>query len=262
MTINQELLDEQMGTPPPSTVDIDAVIVRQRRRVRYRHTGLTLSAGAVTVAVALVLTMVPRAGTARPLTAGAPPVKPASTPAASPGGGKAATSPRDREAARLSGVLQQVMASTLPSSTFLPYSRSDEPTPRPLVFVDRGDYFSTNAAIKDSSGRGSIRLSIGRESDSMRLNNGCGDDPPPRDVKVQCKTEPGPGGATVMILSTERGNYKRHLVEILRSDGNSVEVEVSNGAGAPLVAQRPGTPLTTAQLIKIAENPDLATHLH
>jgi hypothetical protein len=254
MTMNPDLLDAQMGTPPPTTVDVDRVIVRQRRRLRLKHVGVASSAGVMALAIALVLTNLPHAGTGKPAGVGAAPthsVRVTPTPASS----------RDQEVARLTQVLRQLLTADLPHAQFLPFPQGYDPSVVPLAFIDQGDYFSANAAIKDAAGRGSISVSVGREQDSFRLDHGCSQDPPPLDVKVQCETHAGPGGATIMVLQTTRGNYKRHVVEIYRKDGNSVMVDVSNGAAAPLKAQRATPPLTTDQVINLAVNPALGTTL-
>jgi hypothetical protein len=62
-----------------------------------------------------------------------------------------------------------------------------------------------------------------------------------------------------MVLTMSRGKFQRHLVEVIRPDGNGVSVEVTNGATDPYVAQRRTTPLTTGQLIALVTDPMLAT---
>src|SRR5512138_2655107 len=73
MITDQELLDGQMGTPPPSTIDVDTVIRRQRRRVRYQRSGLVVSVAAMSVAIAAILTMLPRQSGVPNLVVGAAP---------------------------------------------------------------------------------------------------------------------------------------------------------------------------------------------
>jgi hypothetical protein len=85
MITDQELLDGQMGTPPPSTIDVDTVIRRQRRRVRYQRSGLVVSVVAMSLAVAAILTMLPRQGGVPNRVGGvAPATSPTWTPTAKP----------------------------------------------------------------------------------------------------------------------------------------------------------------------------------
>jgi hypothetical protein len=61
VTSNQELLDEEMGSPP-SAVDVEKVIALQRRRVRYQRVGAAGVLAASAVAFALVLSGLPHTG--------------------------------------------------------------------------------------------------------------------------------------------------------------------------------------------------------
>lgn len=253
--MNQDALDHEIGASPPSTVDIDVIIARQRRRVRYQHIGLAASVGAMVVAIGLVLTMLPRAGGSPHLGAGATPTQSA-TPTNSTGGGS-----RQQEAARLTAVLKQLMASALPEAQFLPDPLF--PGTKPLVFIDQGNSFSAAAEIKDSAGIGSISATVGPDQTSLGLEGGCPNDPPPHDVTAYtCKVQPGADGANIMVLSDTIGklHYQRHLAVILRTDGNSVSVDIANGV-VLYKGQRPSPPLDANQTVTLATNPQLATTL-
>lgn len=68
-------LDQAIGSVPPSTVTIDAVIQRGRRTVHTRQTSIALAAGAVVVV--LFLGLVPfRSGGPHPVAAGGGPSRP------------------------------------------------------------------------------------------------------------------------------------------------------------------------------------------
>jgi hypothetical protein len=246
MTRYQDLLDDAIGIPPPSTVDIDAVMSRQRRRVRYQQAGLVASTAAVTLGAAVALAMLPL-GHRSP---SVPSTQPASPPAPS----------REQEAARLSTALHELMTQVLPDAQFQKYGTGGRPAGEPLQFLDEGDHFGASAAIKDSAGTGAIYVSVGKEPSSFRDTHKCDDGPMPLDVQVTCEVQQGPAGAIVMVMSTTEGAYKRWLVEVIRPDNNSVYVDMGSGTSfeAP---QRPAPPLTKAQTIALAEDPSLATSL-
>ncbi|HKE66923.1 MAG TPA: hypothetical protein VKB59_20055 [Micromonosporaceae bacterium] len=77
MMSNQELLDNEMGSPP-SVVDVEKVIAHQRRRVRYRRVGAAGVLAASAVALALVVSALPNSGAATHARVGAKP-KPTAT---------------------------------------------------------------------------------------------------------------------------------------------------------------------------------------
>jgi hypothetical protein len=76
MTSNQELFDIEMGTPPPTAVDVDRVIARELRRVRYRKIGVGAVVGVTVAAFAFGFTVLSRAGSHAPV------VQPATAPKA------------------------------------------------------------------------------------------------------------------------------------------------------------------------------------
>jgi hypothetical protein len=257
MTGYQDVLDDEVGTPPPSTVDVDAVIARQRRRVRYQRAGAVVSVGAMTAAAALgVAALLPRPGAPAQVGATGRPTGPSASASST---GSAPGSARKQEAARLTGELQQIMTRTLPTARFVPTSVGGSPPTAALEFADKGDHFAAAAAVNDSSGTGGLYVSVGKEDTEFRHDRACSQVPPPADVRIDCAVRPGPDGAIVMVLSATMGSFKRYLVEIIRPDGNSVSVEVSNGAGDPYVAQRPTPPLSQEQTVTLAEEPALAT---
>jgi hypothetical protein len=61
--MNQQMLDELVGTPPRSTVDVDRIIARQRRRARLRRVA---AGGSAAVAVALAISVGVSAAGGRP----------------------------------------------------------------------------------------------------------------------------------------------------------------------------------------------------
>jgi hypothetical protein len=253
MTTNQDLLDGEMGTPPPSTVDVDSIIVRQRRAGRLRQAGLIASVGVMTLAVALVLVALRPGGQSGQV--GGPP---SPTPS---------LSPREQEAARLTETLKQLLAQVLPGAEFLAPVPDDfaeiSPT-EPLVFVDEGDYFLAAAEIRDAEGVGTIRVTVGKEDTQLRREGKCLSDPPPGDMNVDCRTpDPLADGSKLMTSnnSSKFTGYKVYMAEILRPDDNSVAIVISNNSGPNRDVDRPTPPLTFDQTVVLAQSPELATTL-
>jgi len=253
MIANQDLLDGEMGTPPPSTVDIDRVIVRQRRRVVLRQAGLFGSVGAMTLAIGLVLIVLRGAG-GDPNQIGNP-GPPATTP----------PTPRAAEASRLTAELTRLLTAALPGAEFLPPEPGSgepvEPT-EALVFVDEETYFLAAARIRDAKGTGTITVTVGKEDTQFRSERACSTDPAPQDMRVNCEVRPGVDGAKTEVVdnSSKYSDYAFHRAQIIRADGNGVSVTISNATQNQEVI-RPGVQLTVEQTVTLAEAPELATTL-
>jgi hypothetical protein len=253
MTINQDLLDVEMGTPPPSTVDVDAVIARQRRWSRLRQAGLIGGVSVMTLAVALVLTTLRGSGDPNlaPPGAGSPPT--------------ATLSPREQEAARLSEVLRELLTAALPDAEFLdptPDPFAEKPPEQALVFVDQGTHFLAGARIRDAEGIGTISVAVGREDTQFRSERACSTDPAPQDMNVNCEVVPGPEGPTETISNSSKyDGYKFHAAELIRADDNAVHVIIMNRSSDQPDVFRPTPHLTLEQTIALARAPELATTL-
>jgi hypothetical protein len=250
MTINQDLLDGEMGTPPPSTVNLDAVIARQRRWTRFRQAGLIGSVSLMTLAVVLVLTTFRGSGDPNLVPPGADP-----TPT---------LSPREQEAARLGEALRQLLTQALPGAEFLdpdPDSFAEEPPTKALVFIDQGPYFLAGAQIRDADGISSITVAVGKEDTQFRSERACSSDPAPLDMKVNCEVVRGADGAITEKISNSSkfDGYKFHAAEIIRADDNAVHVVITNRSGNE--TYRPTPHLTFDQTVALAQAPELATTL-
>ncbi|HZM78890.1 MAG TPA: hypothetical protein VFC19_24440 [Candidatus Limnocylindrales bacterium] len=250
MTTHRDLLDLEIGTPPPSTIDIDSLISRQRRRVRLRQVGFAGVAVAIVLAVGAAFLFLPRG--VRMEWDTAVPSEPPS---------------RSAEATRLTAALQQLVSQAIPGATLAkaPPPISNAQPGDPLVFVDRGSHFEAAAVVTDAAGTGTIRVNVGKEDTQFRSERACMSDPAPLDVKYQCEVIPVPDGAILLRSSSEIGeeNFHRFYVEIIRVDGNTVSVDVSNGVigDGPYRGQRPQPLLTMDQAIALAQEPSLATTL-
>lgn len=252
-----DLLDAQMGTPPPAGIDLDAIVQRERRRLRVRQAGVGVSFAAVAGAAALLATTLVGGSSHRPDAAGPPPGTTVS------GGSSSAVTAnaREDEASRLSTVLQGLLHDAMPGAQFSrnPMSTAlDEPNAGPLLFADAGTYFVAMAEVTDSAGVSNVIVRVGETNDALVQNSGCIPDPPPGDIELTChKTSLGADGFQVN-MTTKRGAFLRDLAEVVRPGDNVVDVEIANSVHY-YKAERPTLNLTMAQLTALAKNPQLAT---
>jgi hypothetical protein len=77
---------------------------------------------------------------------------------------------------------------------------------------------------------------------------------------------PAPAGASIQQSSSRIGDehFARFYLEIIRTDGNAVSVDVSNGvieSDKPYRSQRPQPLLSMDQAIAFVQEPSLATTL-
>jgi hypothetical protein len=109
-----DLLDDLVGTPPPSTVDVDRIIARERRARRWRWAA---SGGSAAAAVVLAIVAGQLAGGSRPVAPPAP-----ALPAAAP----APLTP-----ARLGAILEAATAKYAPDAKwiYMPDVPGEKPTP-------------------------------------------------------------------------------------------------------------------------------------
>lgn len=237
----RERLDEEIGTLPPSTVDVDAIVRRQRRFIRAQRAGVVAAAGFVAAALVTGIGILQQAGGVRgPDVA----VKPS-----------ASGNPRQAEAQRLTAELRPILDELLPGAGYLPLTVPDEPTGDPLVFADRGAYFFAAAQVRDAKGTGAFQIYSGDVS-GVYGDAACPDQTP-LDVQISCDSITAPDGATVIRLTMTREKYQRFFIYVHRGGGKDVAVEITNGI-RNYVAQRSTPPLTRDQTVSVAADPSLS----
>lgn len=258
MSTQRDLLDREIGTPPPSTIDIDSLIASQRRRGRLHTAALGGVVMVLVLAIGAVLVFLQGPGRMEwDRNVGASP-----SPTARPGS-------RPEEAARLTGALQHLMFPLMAANASLaraPENVFGQQPGEPLVFVDYGTHFAAAAVITDGAGTGTITVTVGKEETQFRADGQCMTDPAPLDVRYDCEVLPSMGGANILKASSRIGedNYQRFYVEIIRADGNAVSVDVTNGVlrdNEPYRAQRPEPLLTMNQALALVQEPSLVTTL-
>src|SRR5262245_62046917 len=101
-----------MGSPPPTTVDIDQVMARWRRRRRYGEAGLALLAVTMTLGVSFGLVHRPSTGSGLPV--GSPDPAATSPPATTPRN----PSRHEQDEADLAAIVLDQLRTNLPNATF------------------------------------------------------------------------------------------------------------------------------------------------
>jgi len=256
------ILDEHIGTSPPSTVDVDRIIRRERRGRLMRRIGV---GGAAAVMTALAIT----AGVA--LTGG-----PYWAPASKPGNVASAASPQasvspspagshipagDAQAilatrARLQTALEQALIDVAPDAgwIYMPDVPGETPLPdgHPKVWVENGARvgFAARAGLSRHGAKAGFYLwlrpagcfsSDGRSICSLELKCRDGDKP------ADCTSWTTPGGLPVVETtetSAAKGGkqYRFYNVQVLLPNDYRLTLLAVNyfgGDGSPVSSQTP-----------------------
>jgi hypothetical protein len=262
----RSVFDREIGTPPPSTVDVDRVIRRRRRSGRLRTVLAGTAAGLTAVAVVGVT------GTALPdRDRGAArfggPTEP--VPSASATG--------DPVAARLEAALRGFLTATLPGAEFHGNRPPSAARFGPLVFEHRHrearaevpgvsggesgeDYYFATADIVTGAGTGNIAVGVGRrEPDKLGIEAICPDEGALDAKTYSCTPSTGVAGERITIAKTTGTRAVQYRVEVVRTNGVAVFVQVTNnsrkGAQAELELDRADAadpPLTAGEARKLA----------
>lgn len=272
--------DREIGTPPPSTIDVDRVI-RRRRRLRRLRTALTGTAAGVT-AVAIVGVTVTSlnggdpgggemfGGPADSGPSASQPASPSVSPSVSPSG---SPSP-DPVAVRLEGVLRGFLDAKLPGAGYRPNRPASSPHVAPLQFehrsreaendgvttMDAEDYYFATADIVEPAGTGNIGVSVGlKKPGGLDVSATCPADRPLDAKAYTCTPSTGAAGETVMVEQTTGTRAIHYRVVVVRPSGVAVSLWVTNnsrvGAQGEVELDRrdaPEPPLTVGEARELA----------
>jgi hypothetical protein len=161
--MNQEFLDERIGTPPPAGIDVDQIIARQRRRGVVRWSG---SIGAVAAAAAALVVAMNLMGAAGPRQAAPAAPSPSPTPSATPTGVRIAVDTPDaieHTKAWLRTALEQAVAAHAPQVSWIYMPDVPGETPladgHPSMWVTKDPVaFSGRSGITDATTKGGFYL--------------------------------------------------------------------------------------------------------
>jgi hypothetical protein len=262
MTGYRTILDREIGTLPPSTVDVERTIVRRRRRVRRQRVAVAASAVGLAVLAAAVVAQAPE-----PRGGGFGARQGSATPSARQEDGT-------QVAARLTTALSEAVDGLIPGATYVQNRTRESENVAALVFNHRfrppeptrggEDYYYATADVEHAGGTGSVSVMVGRlAGDLFGVQREC--DVGPLDAKTyQCVPGSGPGGETVLQIELTGDKAVGYQVNVTRRDGVGVSVRVTNYAQARAEAEfdygrqdSPLPPFTKSQILAIALDPAL-----
>jgi hypothetical protein len=263
------VLDEEIGEPPRSTVDVESVVAGQRRRLALRRAGGAVTAGALAVAVTFAgSALLVRPGGGIPASAPAPacgPVAAGPTPGPSPWIQPGATPTGDPAPAdpalpigaedRLTTALSAAVAIEIGAARLAPEPVDGAAHP-PLSFFggpcdrhDSGSYLAT-ASIRSAAGTPLGRLLVYVQTST---DTGC----TPTGSGAGCTVSRGPHGETIRA-KTDTGDLQGEvkteaMVVVSKPDGTVLQLIADGPAGTG----RPA-PLDVPALTRIGLVPGLS----
>lgn len=260
--MNQQIFDELIGAPPPSTVDVDAIVVRQRRRRRVRRFAASGSAAAG-VALAVVLGVTLGGG---PHRQSGPPPAATTNPSPSAGTTGFALEPgtpagRERTKDRLGAALEAALTEHAPRAEwiYMPDVPGEERTPdgHPTMWVTEAPvFFEGRSGISADGEKGGFYLSVRPSECEPGLS--CSAALTCDDLSSGCSQARTPGGLDVVrwVEESPGGDqpYVSYGVQVMLRGGTYTltlrAVNVFGGDASPIRAPAPA--LTRTQLEKMA----------
>jgi hypothetical protein len=284
---HQSLFEDVIGVPPPSTLDIDGIIVAQRRAQRWRRVGAGAGTG---LAVAVVAGAAAVTLSTTPATVGSAPGTP--TPTARYGW----TPPADQAAfdaaltARLSPVARAAVLAVRPGLTLadndvVPDTDALEfgATRRPGAPPTEVPTYYASVDVVDAAGKGLLDILVGLDADPDGLLDpesggitgpdlGTIDECGPPTEETECTASTGPGGEIVIARTSGMQPLPAaaagvpatvtHAVAVTKPDGTQVMLWATNfdrydpdGLADPYDRAEP--PFSIAELTEIALAPAL-----
>jgi hypothetical protein len=256
-----DLLREAAADPPPTNIDVDALLAGHRggaaRRRWLAGGGAALLAVAATVGVVMLVRAPGGTGQPAPLSPSPTPTPCAPyvtlPPAPTTPAGSAAPDPAGPgepvavAVPRLSAVLREALAAALPDAEFVdPFSPCEPVRFRADVF-DLARYYAV-AEVSDADGAGGIEVMIGDRPIT-----------PPDIYPDHVTLDDGTVVGSLVTEGTRDGDHVRqNNVSIVRPDGTAITLIATNVLrGNYAVATRPTAPATVDQLTEIGTTPGL-----
>jgi hypothetical protein len=254
----QPLFDEMIGTPPPSTVDVAAIVRREQRGRSARRAGYGLAAVVAVAVSAGTLTSVARPND-EPRAAPPPVVPDTRFQLISTDKQTAEASAR-----QLSRALDHAVKKAVPGVTYPSFKGiTSNPTKEGLPLIvggwgpgkDPADWFSGTVNVEVTKRQGALNLMVLSlpEPGTPFKKGRDGKPSPPMLVSCEhetgCKESTGPNGKKIVTIVTKQGNYQNREVRTEIPSHRVLTVSVSNVDVNPENAAAP--PLTTAQLAQI-----------
>jgi hypothetical protein len=253
--MTQQIFEDMIGTAPPSTVDVEAVIRRERRVIRWRRTAGAGTAGALVLALTIGVAAAIGDTNGPPGSVGRRSVAPAAT-ATEP-----APPPPPLTKERADALLQEMrdvihrLSPSAKISGFMktgPFGQYESGSPSGMPDgIPDGEEYNAYMFVRVGKREGALAIHLIRFGDSVFQCIG---------LTGQCSETPGPNGSTVLVnKDVKRGQDQAYTVNVTYPDGMRVWVINNNARDADSVHyDRP--PLTVEQVKQIALDPDLIPH--
>jgi hypothetical protein len=228
--MTRQLFDEMIGTPPPSTVDVDGIVRRKTGLRRLRRAAVGAAAVVTVLAVAGTATLLPHGDRPGPGVAEGP------TGSAAPSG---------REDPRASAFFEESMRNGLPQPL-----RWLDPAPRIVPPPDGGAPSSTQARVDVGGRKGTVVVTVWPRG--LDAADGCDGLP-----RCQPLSEPGElpscGWIRDVAVRPELGLTRPGWeVRCVKVGGRAVSVMVTNQTGTPTdPLPQPDLPIDLADVLPI-----------
>ena len=227
-----DLLTDQLraaaADPPPSRIDLDALLAGERRR-RQRIAVGGVAAAVLALAVAVPLILGYPAPPGGPVIAGVP--APGQSP---PGPSPVAGAPQDAEASRLTGIFAGWLRAALPAAT-LTDPNSPPGSPAPWFLGEAGNY-KAGVQVVDAAGLGHVFALLIADLPPCTTEPHCetGPDCPTPEVDgTYCELRPD--GTKVFVVSVDNAGMISHQVSVYAPDGTIAQTSASNFGRTPSV---------------------------
>jgi len=260
--MNQQIFDQLIGAPPPSTVDVGAIIVRQRRRQRWRRLAAGGSAAAG-VAVAVILGTGLAGGQRQqngpPPATASPSVTAAPSPSATVFPLETGTpAGRERTKDRLQAAVESALTEHAPGAKWIymvdvPGEKRTPDGHITMWTTENPVYFEGRSGITARGRKGGFYLSV--RPVACGVEGSCSPVFTCEDIASGCTEGRTPEGLEVVRwVEKPSGKYVFYHVQILLRGGTHMltlqAVNYFGGDAGPISAAAP--PLTRTQLERMA----------
>jgi hypothetical protein len=214
--MTQQLFEDMIGSPPPSTVDVEAIIATQRRQRRWR----TAAAGGA-VAAAIVGLLVGFGAIAADNTSTAPPV-PGAPPSSGPAPGREDTATTEH---RLTEALRQAVRREAPAAELSELEGGDPGDPFTVVHRECGSanpprsmpvaYFA-DAGVRVGKHAGILTVELGYDVKGLYCGLGF--------ARMEPKWAESVGPRGQAVFTSREPDSVRIRILVVRPDGSYVAI--------------------------------------
>src|SRR5262245_5635202 len=250
--MTHQLFDRLIGEPPPSTVDVDAIVARERKSL-WRRRGIALTGTAVaTAGIAVVISLIVSGQPAGLKHAPPPGHRPTTASPVEPVDGWIPASEARLSAAAYAAIVRVAPDARLTSTvsarepmamSYIGFGRSTEPSPQPTGPSAVRAAFRSEATLRVGDRTAWFYIRLDRFLWPPYLP--C--DPP------TCVESTGPAGERIVLVDDSRPDLSTLEFRVFVERPGNVYVTVIQDIGP----DSNGAPLTLDQMVEIARDPAL-----